>query len=135
MKLMRLKEKSFNFTKIKGYKGDLYHMLNGNIKYDNSVYNKLKTESFCKTPNNDIYTVECKNKNGYNKRLFILRDSFSTALLPFLGNTFKKIKTYHYNHHKISTNDLNFIKNNFDIVILENVERYIPLILTLNFPQ
>ena len=35
----------------------------------------------------------------------------------------------------LDANDIKMIKENYDIVILENVERYIPYILNQKFPN
>ena len=63
----------------------------------------------------------------------MLRDSFTTSLLPYLNSTFKN--NYFHWRYNITKEDLNFIKKNADIVILENVERLTPRIFEQEFPK
>lgn len=75
--------------------------------------------------------VICKNKNNkYNA--FILRDSFFSWLIPYVSDTFKDTKILW--KQNMATEDLKDIEENYDIVIVENVERYIPQILKRKFP-
>ena len=76
--------------------------------------------------------INCiNNHNEYN--LFVLRDSFFSWLTPYIADTFKKTKILWKKN--IEADDLKDIEQNFDIVILENVERFIPQILNQKFPQ
>jgi hypothetical protein len=60
-----------------------------------------------------------ENKNEKYK-IAIIRDSFSTLMLPYLGNTFKKVSNF---WRTVRSNDLDYIKENADIVIFEIIER------------
>ena len=64
------------------------------------------------------------NKNLNNKKLLMYRDSFATALMPFLSNTFEQV-IYRWTH-QISKSEI----DNADIVIFETVERGLTDILT-----
>ena len=76
--------------------------------------------------------VTCKNKdNKYN--VFVLRDSFFSWLIPYFSDTFKDTKVLW--KHNIEKEDLKDIEKNYDIVILENVERFIPQVLKHKFPE
>ena len=72
------------------------------------------------------------NKDG-NKNIFLLRDSFSIALLPYLGESFKEVA--YVGRHNLTKEDLEYIQKNSDVVVLEHVERYLPNISSLEFPK
>ncbi len=76
--------------------------------------------------------INCVNSSG-KLRLFMLRDSFTEALMPYLNNTFQKID--YFWRADITKSDLKKIKNNADIIILEQVERLVPKLTTLKFPK
>ncbi|MBR1600191.1 MAG: hypothetical protein IJ677_01280 [Alphaproteobacteria bacterium] len=146
MKLMKMPEKSYEFDKVSydshqhinmGYSGtgDLDRMLGSVFLKDSTMYHKLKqkNKSLCKSYNINARRNECNNINE-KKNLYMLRDSFGGALLYYLSYDFNKIHTNN-NMDSISVADLKDIEQNYDIVILENVERYIPQILNKKFPQ
>lgn len=117
--------------------GDLSQMIDFAIPKDKSEYSdpKITDESTCeyrsekKDPRDGF---ECKNETK-PLRVFILRDSFSTALTQYFNNTFSFVK-YEW-RWDITKEDLEYIKENADIIILETVERYIPSLLPLRFPE
>jgi len=53
-------------------------------------------------------------------------------LIPYVSDTFKDTKILW--KQNMATEDLKDIEENYDIVIVENVERYIPQILKRKFP-
>ena len=76
--------------------------------------------------------INCINNHNKNN-LFVLRDSFFSWLIPYVADTFRNTKILWKDY--IDAEDLKNIEQNYDIVILENVERYIPHILNKKFPQ
>ena len=106
------------------HNGDLYNMTPKILrKHDKTVY---KVPSI----NNDVCTKEQKTRdiiscNNSSKKYNILmfRDSFTTSLIPYLSHTFKKSKyCWVYNVAPSQMEDA-------DIIILEVVERYLPVIV------
>ncbi len=74
-------------------------------------YNMGETkEIICKYPEN-------------TKRLYLIRDSFSDWLGQLIVPHFKK--SYIERDYVFSKNNLDFIKDNVDVVIMETVERYV----------
>lgn len=117
--------------------GDLSQMINFAISKDQSEYlePEITDESLCEYQTKDkdqTKGFECKNKSKPLK-VVVFRDSFTTALTRYLNNTFSFVK-YEW-RWGITKTDLEYIKNNADIIILETVERYIPSLLSLKFPE
>jgi hypothetical protein len=72
------------------------------------------------------------NSRKYNIVMF--RDSFSTLMLPYLGNTFRKVSALGY--LELVPKDLEYIKNdNADIVIFEMLESSLVNLINYEFPQ
>ena len=61
------------------------------------------------------------------------RDSFFSAIVRYFNNTFNSIR--YYWRYNITYEDLEYIKNNSDIIILEMVERNLPSLLKYEFPK
>lgn len=117
--------------------GDLTNMLGSSAEKDLIQYPKpvLNDSSVC-----EYNTPDKEERNGFmcynnNKKLnvFVLRDSFTSALKRYFNNTFKTVK-YEW-RYDITKDDLKYIKNNSNIIVLEQVERYIPALSNLNFPK
>ena len=119
--------------------GDLLNMLNvplSKIKIsDNTILNLQK-----KNPYNYSYLknkgregVTTKNKSPLNNmRVFMLRDSFTTAMEPFVSETFSHsefVWTHNFNSQYNA-----ILKYKPDIVIHEMVERYAHTLLNDNPP-
>ena len=104
---------------------DLHNMLYKNQKYkDETVYKKpyiKNQEAKCSTINNWRKEVQfCTNKNKkYN--IYIYRDSFTFAWMPYINETFKNT-IYDYNQNRINFNKI----KDSDIILLESVERIVP---------
>ena len=132
MEKMGLTAKNYTFKKGKGA-SDMDKMLSISVPEDKTLYNvaPLSLKTYCKE-DNDYYT--CVNQSG-EKRLFILRDSFAVSLLLYMSNDFNMIYAQHYTKKPLKVDTLDFIKANADIVILENVERFVPQILNMKFPK
>ena len=116
--------------------GDLTNMAPG-VPLDNETIYKFPDFPDNAVCNHDFSSTEdiiCTNKKyTISKRMFTLRDSFSVALGRYYANTFQKI---HYRSgYGLSSKDLDYIKNDFDIVILEIVERNIHSLSHHKFPK
>lgn len=105
--------------------GDISKMMNlTNKKNVITLIQKNKTKIDTITSNyyNDINIDEKRFKNSTKKyKILIFRDSFSINLLPYLNQTFGEC-TYIWSNR--FDKDL-ILKEQPDIVILENVERYL----------
>lgn len=82
------------------------------------------------TGNGSINTIENPSKSH---GVFMLRDSFSSSLIPFMRSTFGKLRVSW--NYQITQGDLDYIKDNADIVIMEQVERLVPLLQNCQFPK
>ncbi|MGN0192958.1 MAG: DHHW family protein [Candidatus Gastranaerophilaceae bacterium] len=125
---------SQDFPDIKTYKvkkfieeshnGDLYEMAPGILrKQDKTVYKvPAVSNNLCTKEQTQKEIISCNNSSQkYN--LLMFRDSFSTSLIPYLSHTFKKSKYYWV--YNVSPSQM----EDADIIILEVVERYLPLIV------
>lgn len=64
----------------------------------------------------------CTNPNRKGKAI-VFRDSFTTAVQPYLAETFNEVKLYwHHNIKDIAPSEL----KQYDVIILESVERAVP---------
>lgn len=138
-------DKEFNENKFirrwneNSFEGDLAKMLN--LK-DNTVYmqTKFKEPEFfndiqCQTVQEkptDAPYIKCKNPNR-SLRVYVLRDSFSIALIPYMAQVFNTVELQWRNY--FNKPDLDVIARDYDIVILENVERLTPSVLRKHFPK
>ena len=103
--------------------GDLARMMgvtfpNGNLNYQLDGYTSLSTTtSQGPNPNVTIY-----NTNGAtDKKIFIINDSFGTALMPFVASSFSSVANMHRDNFR--QNSLLSFKP--DTVVIESVERYL----------
>ncbi|MBR5599186.1 MAG: hypothetical protein IKW39_04010 [Alphaproteobacteria bacterium] len=113
-------------------KGDLTNMIK-NVAEETSFYNlpMIENESKCNGEDKKSKDMKCINSNKKFK-VFILRDSFTTSLAPYLNNTFNEVN-YRWRHN-IKKEDFNNLKK-ADIIILEQVERYVIKLKNLSFPK
>ena len=123
--------------KILHERGDLSQMINYAIAKDESEYLEPEIIDYATCVYNsddkdETKGLKCKN-NQKKIRMITFRDSFSSALKRYYNNTFGVAK-YEWRWN-ITAQDLESIKKNFDIIILETVERYIPSLLPLKFPE
>ena len=103
-----------------------------NIKYKEPVMTD-KTSSCESIEEEDAKnTILCHNPSKKHK-VFVLRDSFSNALIPYYAETFGTVKLVW--RYDITPENLAEIVADYDIVILENVARFIPKILSKTFPE
>ena len=116
-------------------KGDLTNLLGSSEQDLESIYleAELAPVQDCKVlrqqgGQKDMF---CRNPEG-KLRLTLRGDSFSTALLDYLRHSFKE--TLSYRRYNFTKQDLEDIKKNSDVIILETVERYIPRSVAPVFP-
>lgn len=102
--------------------------------YQDTYYKRSALRSNCRlisTEENGAGNLFCLNPE--NKRnLFIMRDSFSENLEPYLNATFKKM--YMKWRFTLSSKDREELADS-DVIVLETVERMLPELLTLSLPM
>lgn len=119
--------------------GDLLNMLNVPLQKlkmkDNSilVLDKKNPYNYKYLKNKSTKGVHTKNAKPLNKlRVFVLRDSFTTAMEPFVSETFAEAN-YVWTHN-FNNQYKEILKFKPDIVIHEMVERYAHVLLNDNPP-
>ena len=115
--------------------GDLKRMIVGFLQNDETQYNKPIIKDTAKCVNavqDEPESINCYNKNKKLK-IFMLRDSFAEALKDYFNNTFNTMS--YRTKIDFNTDDLQYIKNNVDIIILEQVERNIHSLKNKKFPK
>ena len=124
------------FNRIKNVRGDLSTMLIDSKPDNVTEYlvpevDNTYSDSLAAKPESDADRT-ISSKNGAIKAV-VFRDSFSNAFIPYFGNTFEK--TYMFWRYEVNDKDLDFMKSNADIVILEVVERNLHKLSKLKFPS
>lgn len=114
-----------NFETVTNPVGDITDMYAARVKPDNDTLYKKPIFSKTYTCNKyeereDIY---CKNPQGKGK-IAMFRDSYSINLLPYLAQTFKQVSMYW--RYEIRPSDLKYLQENADIIVIEQVERFVP---------
>lgn len=117
-----------NLNKLKisetAYYGDLANMINVDKRYINDKkfsIDNVKTYNFEIKENDENNFLRFITENKNEKKLLVFRDSFSTALIPFLNQNFEE-SVYIWT----SIFDENLVnKENPDVVIYEMVERFV----------
>ncbi len=115
---------------------DLSHMYPEVDEEDETDYiiPKLNIQYKC-TPTHDFANridKTCLNAEK-TQSVILFHDSFSRAMLPYFTNSFNTVSTRW--RRNMTKDDLIYMKENADIVILEVVERYVPLLADLSFPK
>lgn len=115
-----------NYIACTHYAKDLEAMYPEIAPDDNSLYVEHKVSQGIRkfaegSKLKDTFTQTTPGKHG---KVVVYRDSFTTALVPYLSETFGEV-TYIWRYHVIEEDYEKYLKN-ADIVILETVERYIP---------
>ncbi|HOF34789.1 MAG TPA: DHHW family protein [Spirochaetota bacterium] len=129
--------KNMKITKVagcwSGY-GDLM-IKNGLFNYSKMVqYPELRVDY----EKNSMEGMEKDDEYYYTKKgkhsIFFFRDSFATDMRPYIANTFERS---FFRRYDLNKQDLGFMKENFDIIVFEIVERYLPIIsaMPLSFPD
>ena len=128
------KLKIFKYSKLNEEKhplGDLSKMFSTPKEDNETTYLVPPIQDLSKCTGEEK-EINCINHLG-KLRVFMLRDSFTDFLKPYLNNTFKFVD---YNwRYNITRSDLKKIKNDADIIILEQLERLLPTLTTLKFPK
>ena len=121
-------------TFIKNPKGDLNAFYpematDDTTEYPNAV---VKSEAVCRDrKDGNVLDIVCVNPQGHQS-LVVFRDSFTSALKPFLDKTFSKIEyiwRYDIRHKDFDT------MNKADIIIIEVLERLLPSMTKIEFPK
>ena len=100
--------------------GDLTKMLNISINDGDSYTLSKFSESSTKCDKNDFYTEYIYHTPGVDQRkLFVRRDSFSTAMAPIVATQFENSVWI----HKDAFNQQQLFDSSTDVFILEIVER------------
>ena len=120
--------------KIKSVKADLNKMYpaaseDNETEYEVPVFNN---RAKCIDNKNKVQGLYCENTN-LAKKLVLYRDSFSGGWLDFLNETFGKVTAFW--RYDVTSDDLKYWKNEADIIILEQVERFVPKLVDYKFPE
>ena len=76
--------------------------------------------------------VRCENKKG-KYRVFVLRDSMFANFLPYFAPNFAVVECHW--KQDVTSDDLDRIRKDFDIVLIENAERITPRVMSRSFPD
>lgn len=104
-------------------------------KSDDAVYKfpqvmkQYSVLKYDRTPRSDDIFYNHLNKFD----IVLFRDSFSNALKPFVCNTFRKSSFFWI--RQMNVQDLDYIRNNSDVFVLEVVERQVPDLIKMRFPE
>ena len=107
--------------------GDLTMLSNNQIGKDFTLYPVLDVPMKYKIQSGYIDSVghPCRLVNPAGKyNLLLLRDSFSSSLLPYLGNSFKSVTALWTVYH-LPANEIDVFRK-ADIIVFQCVERYLP---------
>ena len=121
-------------VKVKNVMGDLNKMYPAASEDNETEYEvpDFKSDAKCEENKNKVQGLYCENAD-LNKKLVLYRDSFSIAWLDFWKETFGKVTAFW--RADIAKDDLKYWKNEADIIILEQVERFVPKLVDYKFPE
>ena len=121
-------------VKKKKERGDLSNMFSAmkNDKVTEYLLPQIQDKSKCNNAVGAEVDVKCINSQK-TYRVYVFRDSFASALAPYLNNTFNSVS--YFWRKKIEKGDLSNLKQNADIIILETVERKLSMLADLQFPK
>lgn len=121
------------FKTVKNASGDLTGML---PSAGTDAVSEYKVPVFptpvCEKRETPVGHTVCRNKKG-RKNVVVLHDSFTEALIPMFAGTFKTAAFLP--RHDVRPEDLKYIRENADLVILEQVERNIERLPRFAFPK
>ena len=128
------KIRPIGYKQITRAKGDLNVMFSGAKEDHNTLYQQpiIMRNEKCNTISNMKDDVKCYNSNG-KLNIAFYRDSFFEGMAPFIYNTFNR--TFAMWTYDISEDDLDFLRENTDIIVLEVLERFIPKLKQCTFPE
>lgn len=125
-----------SWTRGKNKKGDLNNLYpEGTSEDSNSDYLFANYDyTFTSEHNNpkEPLAYDSKCASG-EKSLVVFRDSFFNAMHPYFSQQFASVKDYW--KKEVAPEDLEYIKNNGDLVIYESVERFLFLLAHIKFPD
>lgn len=141
--LLKVMQKDLQLPEVKILRWD-----NEKSASDQGLYNMISQKDIEKKYAFPVFhsTVRCQSQAKYNRETgeiscinstgqynaMVLRDSFFILLSTYITNSFHKtLLLWKYNLEKV---DLENIEHNYDVLILENVERFIPNILRQKLP-
>ena len=121
-----------NFTVGREKAQDLEAHIHFSVPADKTKYKIPKVTELCPGVPDTLFDNSCTNPNG-KLRLMMYRDSFTTFLKLFLDRTFSQARyVWHYN---VTSEDLQYIEKEADIIVLEHVERFVDLVAAQQFPE
>ena len=126
---------SISYTKLSYKKDDPNDLENflPSVKRDTLDYVVPEVDEDKYSCKKNSVGVSCVNKDRSKPNLVMFRDSFTENLLPYMASSFgKSLFIWRYS---VTPEDLKYIKDNADIIILENGERMIPRLLPFTFPK
>ena len=121
-------------VKIKNVRGDLNKMYPVASEDNETEYEipDFKSVAKCIDNKNNVPGLYCENKE-LGKKLVLYRDSFSGGWLDFLNETFGKVTAFW--RYDVNRDDLQYWKKDADIIIMEQVERFVPKLVDYKFPE
>ena len=121
------------WSKVKNERGDLNNLYPEGTRNDGVTEYPLAKYDFTYSSNcvdsRHPYDSECKDGK---KSLVVFRDSFFNAMHPYFSQQFKSVKDYW--KREVAAEDLEYLKENGDVVIYEVVERLLFQLSDLKFP-
>lgn len=123
-----------SLVKKKRARGDLSAMFSAikNDEVTEYLLPRIQNKSKCDNSVGARKDTECVNSQKKYK-VYVFRDSFTTALAPYLNNTFNQVN--YFWRYNIQSEDFEKEKKNADIIILEIVERSLPKLLQYSFSE
>ena len=119
--------------KIKNLQGDLAKMYPAApVDTSDYVVPDFNSKAICRSNVNKRAGMFCKNTN-LTKKLVLYRDSFSGGWLDYLNETFGKVTAFW--RYDVNRDDLQYWKNEADIIIMEQLERFVPMLADYKFPE
>lgn len=117
------------YEQMKMPEGDMVKMHEA-IKPDNeTVYKKpVFNQEYTCPEDLDEKEYTCQNNAPKtNLSIAFFRDSFTQLLLPYITTTFNK--SAYFWHYNITSANLSYLLNNADIIVMEQVERFVPQLI------
>lgn len=108
------------------FKGDLYNMLGCTVNYSDLEFNftdEVSSHITVSRPYGDNSYSEYRTQAQGDMKLLIIGDSFSESMIPTLGRYFSEIDVDRNQRFQL------LAEKDYDLVIYEKVERYVPHIL------
>lgn len=109
--------------------GDMVKMHEALTPDNETVYKRPVFDSNYTCPENTSEKeFTCQNNAPKTKlSIALFRDSFTQGLLPYLTTTFNK--SAYFWHYNLTASNLSYLKDNTDIIVIEQVERFVPQLI------